>query len=186
MTDAVQAAFIGAIVGAAVSALGALLATVINNQYAESRRKAEDRKWYAEHFLSRKINALSELYSSMVNTKAVLEKNKLSPPESYADFKEKVMNHVDRWDTVRALAWVYLSNDEREVLNSLRWQFRRGALAITLNLEDEQLEITIDASFEHEIKTMDWKRLDNAFEAARELMEELLSPDVLKGIEPEE
>ena len=191
MTDAVQAAFIGAIVGAAVSGLVALVTTVLNNRYAEKRQKAEAKKWYAQFFLSRKLDSLSSLYSSMIHLHGLILRYIAHPTNDPAAILENVDRPIEVFVRELGLSWVYMSDKDRASINELNNEFLR-ARRVMLNAIPAGGLITIDSDEkEHDDevlkgdRTLDIAPLRTAFNDFVDRMENLLSPDVLKEIEPE-
>lgn len=192
MTDAVQAAFIGAIVGAAVGALAALLTTVINNQYAERRQKAETKKWYAQFFLNRKIDTLSRLYSSLIHVNANIARYIGQPTNDPAEIIENIDRPIETLVRELGLSWVYMSDEDRDSLNKLIDEFlhaRRVMLTaiaagglVTVDSEKEE----VDDDVLKRDGTLDLAPLGAAFMDTVDRMGNLLSPEILEAIEPEE
>ncbi|MCH8093509.1 MAG: hypothetical protein IH953_02845 [Chloroflexi bacterium] len=177
MTDAVQAAFIGAIVGAAVSGIVALLTTVLNNHYAENRRKAEGRKWYAEHFLSRKIEALSVLYASIIEALAGLHQANKTERITEVSLARAQMTSQN-FEMKQALAWVYLEEPDRAPLRDFKNELLHAWVNVVVAHYSETEETIERPRFGDE-------NLKAAYKAVVERLEKLLSPEVLKGIQPD-
>jgi putative exporter of polyketide antibiotics len=73
MSDAQQAALIGAVVAAVISGVFLLIIQAVSLLSDRTKRRAEERRWYAEFFLSRKVEALHNLYAAVVDSSEPLQ-----------------------------------------------------------------------------------------------------------------
>src|SRR5438046_9639959 len=123
MSDNLMSALIGALVGGGFAVLGGVIAGLfalrvqaMQSAAEERRRLAEERKWYAEFFLTRKIDALTTFYTGLVelfNSLFLLE-----PLRMQQTINEIALQNVDValriYLRARLLADIYV--DRRAVL----------------------------------------------------------------------
>ena len=65
ITAAIIGAF-GALLGAIIALLGVLVNAWITKKSESERRRSEEKRWYADHYLDRKIDSIIQVYNNLL------------------------------------------------------------------------------------------------------------------------
>jgi len=162
------------------SFLGALLGVLIGQYYI-------NRRWYADYFLGKKIDALSELYSALTDCYFNITKELCFL--SLKDYQEKIINKEHYCIKKIAFSSIYLTDRMKLIINKAMSSFSRAEFVLYQRLPDHyfndkiRIKWTIRSDGKEILKDIDWDDLHNAFEEAFLCLREKLNPDVLKIIE---
>jgi len=72
-----------------ISATSALLGVCITQRYELRKRESEERRWYADYFLGRKIDALNNLHATLFDCYFTMNFYGNCSPSTLQEFKEK-------------------------------------------------------------------------------------------------
>jgi hypothetical protein len=165
-----------------LSALSALAGTLITQLYESRRRLSEENRWYAEFFLSRKVDALQNLYAALVECHHTLNFYGNVPPKTLIEHREQVMSRVEAYLKAMSLASLYLDDEAENILSKALGAFRQASMAIFLSLPDDQCPANKD-SYPEIIKNLDWKAFLKAYESAAQYLKKILNPHILRKID---
>ncbi len=164
-----------------ITASSALLGVLITQRYESKKRESEERRWYADYFLSRKIDALNNLYATLVDCHFIMNFYGNFPPSTLHEFKEKVQPKEEAYLRAKVMASIYLDSEAEKIFTSALAAFRQASMAIWLNLPDDQCPAN-KKSYSDEIKSMNWDRFVDTHEKAVECLRNLLNPKVLEEV----
>lgn len=173
---------IGTILVAIVSATSALLGVWITLRYESRRRESEERRWYADYFLGRKIDALNNLYAALVDCHFAMNFYGNCPPTTLKEFKEKVQPKEEAYLRGAVMASIYLDYEKRKIMSNALGSFRQASMSIWLSLPDEECP-ACKHSYSEKIRNLDWERFGDKYEKAVACLKDMLNPDVLKQVE---
>jgi len=120
-----------------ISATSALLGVGITQLHESKKRKSEERRWYADYFLGRKIDALNNLYVALVDCHFIMNFYGNFPPSTLQEFKEKVLPKEDAYLRSKVIASIYLDDKADNIMSNALGAFRHASMAIWLSLPDD-------------------------------------------------
>jgi len=161
-----------------MTAGSALSAVFITQYYELKKRKSEERRWYADHFMDRKINALSNLHVTLVDCKYTMNYYGNCPPQTLHEFNSKILPKEQNYLRAYTLASIYLDKDTKDSMGKVLGSFNQASFAIWLSLPDSECHAN-KKSYVQSTKTLDWNGLDKTYNTAVSCLENLLSPEVL-------
>ncbi len=165
-----------------ISAASALLGVLITQRYESRRRESEERRWYADYFLGRKIDALNNLYATLVDCHFAMNFYGNCSPSTLQEFKEKVLPKEDAYLRAKVMASIYLNQEGDKTMSEALGAFRQANMAIWLNLPDDQCSVDKN-SYDQSIRRLDWKRFSNTYEKAVACLKDTLNPKILERVE---
>jgi hypothetical protein len=121
---------------AIISAASAPLGVFITQFYESRKRASEEKRWYAEFFLGRKIDALNSLYAALVDCHYAMSFYGNDPPSTMQDFKEKVQSKENAYLRAKVIASIYLDEGADKIMDYALGAFRRASMAIWLRTPD--------------------------------------------------
>ena len=165
-----------------VSAASALLGVWITQRYESRKRESEERRWYADYFLGRKIDALNNLYATLVDCHFAMNFYGNCPPSTLQEFKEKVQSKEEAYLRAKVMASIYLDDEADKITSRAMGAFRQASMAIWLSLPNDQCPAN-KSSYSSSIKSLDWERFQDTHEKAVACLKDKLNPKVLKHVE---
>lgn len=165
-----------------ISAASALLGVLIIQLYESRKRESEEKRWYAEFFLGRKIDALNNLYAALVDCHFTMNFYGNIPPSTLQEFKEKVQPKEEAYLRAKVIASIYLDDEADKIMSQALEAFRQASMAIWLHLPDDQCPANKN-SFDQSIRNLDWERFIETYEKAIVCLKDMLNPKVLEHIE---
>jgi hypothetical protein len=157
-----------------------ILAGVFITQFYEFRKRAlEEKKWYAEFFLGRKIDALNNLYAALVDWHYTMNSYGNVPPPTMQEFKEKVQPKERAYLRAYAMASIYLDDSADNIMKDVLGAFRQANEAIWLNVPDNPQKDRYD----ERRRELDWAHFRKTNEEAVACLKNMLSPQVLEQFE---
>ncbi len=152
----------------AVIALASALLTLIIRQLFESRsRRSEERRWYAEFFLQRKIEALQNAHGALVACYNLIPQFEAMGRPEREQFDGEIRARIHAYQQAQQLASVYLDEEGTNAAYG-------AALAI-----EEHFGLRI----------LDWERSDEelalsvTYAKAKAALDDALDPDILRQLE---
>ena len=170
------------IIVALMATASTISGVIIAGYYDSKRRGSEEKRWYADYFLGKKIDALNNLYASLVDCHSTLNLFGNNPPLTLNEFKENVETTVKAYKRAKAMASVYLDEDGDKILSKSLGAFQQAYLAIWLSLPDKELSVS-KSSYSSETRNLDWENFYNAYKDSEKYLREKLNPKVLNSIE---
>lgn len=167
---------------AVVAAVSALLGVIVTSCFEKSRRRDEERRWYAEFFLSRKVDALHQLYHSLNETFNYLNLYGNLPPSTRAEYTDQVLKRVDSYLMSKISAALFLDDAQSKILDTAVVAYRQASFAIFLSLPESESRAD-RGNFDKGIAFVDWKLLESAYDGAGKCLREMLNPNVLRNLE---
>ena len=121
---------------AIISAASALLGVFITQFYESRKRALEEKRWYAEFFLGRKIDALNSLYAALVDCHYTINFYGNDPPSTMQEFKEKIQSKENAYLRAKVIASIYLDEGADKIMDYALGAFRQSSMAIWLRTPD--------------------------------------------------
>jgi hypothetical protein len=158
-----------------------LLGVWITQRYESRRRESEERRWYADYFLGRKIDTLNNLYAALVECHFTLNFYGNCPPTTLKEFKEQVQPKEEAYLRSLVIASIYLDENKRDILSNALGSFRQASMAIWLSLPDKECPAK-KQSYSDKARNLDWEKFSKTYENAYACLKNMLNPEVLKHI----
>jgi hypothetical protein len=165
-----------------ITAASALLGVWITQRHESRKRESEERRWYADYFLGRKIDALNNLYAALVDCHFTMNFYGNCPPSTLQEFKEKVQPKEEAYLLAKVMASIYLDEEADRIMSNALGAFKQASMAILLSLPDDQCPVNKN-SYSPEIRSFDWGRFSDAYDKAVACLKAMLNPKVLKIVE---
>jgi hypothetical protein len=164
-----------------ISAASALFGVWITQRGESRRRASEERRWYADYFLGRKIDALDNLFAALVDCHFTMNYYGNYPPSTLQEFKEKVATKEESYLMSKVRASIYLHDDAKQIMSSALGAFRQTSMAILLSLPDDECPANKD-SYDRDTRYLDWANFMQTYESAVSCLENMLNPAVLERV----
>ncbi len=164
--------------------VGVLIGIWISHRRESAQARAQQRRWYAEYFLGRKMDALNNLFVALSDCYFTMNHYGNCHPSTFHEYKAEVQSAEDAYRRASVLASVYLNDEANQTMSGARGAFRQASMAIYLHLPDGECR-AIKASEASEVRNVDFKRLSEAYEDAFHCLKEVLNPKILKRVEEE-
>jgi len=166
-----------------LSALSAVLGSLITHGYELWKQRSEEKRWYADYFLGRKTDALSNLYAALIDCHFTMNFYGNCPPATLQEFKEKVQVKEEAYLRAKAMASIYLTDEVDQVMGSALGAFRQASMAIWFSLPKGECPVD-KGSYEPGVMKFDWNNFSKAYEAAVTCLKAELNPKVLDIFRP--
>lgn len=164
-----------------LSAISVLAGVLITQRYESRKRESEERRWYADYFLGKKIDALNNLYAALVDCHFTMNFYGNCPPSTLQEFKEKVQLKQETYLQANVMASIYLDEEIDKIMAEALGAFRQASMAIFLNLPDDECPANKN-SYSSQVRYLDWERLSETYENAVACLKEILNPKVLEHV----
>ena len=165
-----------------ISASSALWGVWITHHYESKKRKSEEKRWYADYFLGRKIDELNNLFVALVDCHFIMDFYGNFPPSTLQEFKEKVQPKEDAYLKAKVKASIYFDNKADKIMSNALSAFRQASRAIWLSLPDDQCPANKNA-YNSKMKNLNWERFQKTYKKAVSCLKEKLNPKILEYIE---
>jgi len=162
-----------------LTAAAALSGFLIQGILDERRRHSEEKRWYADYFLGRKIDSLATLYSELSDWQYAINLHGNVPPRTFEEYKSQVYIHEVAFRKAMVIAKVYLDTDAEQVIGNTFAKFSIANLAIGFSLPDKEIPNVMKASYHDDKKRVQWEQVNDSFTKASECLGNLLNPDIL-------
>ncbi|MDD5511005.1 MAG: hypothetical protein PHI12_09350 [Dehalococcoidales bacterium] len=167
-----------AIVTPIITAASTLLAVWLTQRNESRKRGSEEKRWYADYFLGRKIDALNNLFTSLVDCYFAVNRYGNYAPSTYQEYIDEVVTKEDSYLKAKVAASIYLDNEVRGIMSHALGAFRLASIAIRSTISDDKCHMSKDSAID-----LDWFKLEDSYNKAVVCLENLLNPEVLKKIE---
>jgi hypothetical protein len=161
---------------AIISAASALLGVFITQHYESKKRASEEKRWYAQFFLGRKIDALNSLYAALVDCYYTLNFYGNDPPSSMQEFKERIQPKENAYLRAKVIASIYLDDGADKIMNYALGAFRQASMAIWLHVPDNPHKDKYDSR----TRELDWTLFTKAYDQAVACLKNMLNPQILE------
>jgi len=165
-----------------ISAASVLLGVWITQRYESRKRESEERRWYADYFLGRKIDALNNLYAALVDCHFTMNFYGNCPPSTLQEFKEKVQPKEEAYLRAMVMASIYLDSEADKIMSAALASFRQANMAIWLSLPNDQCPANKN-SYSQSMKELNWEIFEETYKNAVACLKDMLNPEVLERIE---
>lgn len=165
-----------------LSATTALLAILIERIFEERRGRSEEKRWYADYFIGRKIDALTLLYSELIDWQYAINLYGNSRPSTLEEYKGQLHAHEIAFRRAMVMAKVYLSEEVERIIRDTFSIFSQANQAIWFSLPDEEIPNIKKANYPEDVKRIQWERFFDTFTKASECLGNLLNPDILNEV----
>lgn len=151
--------------------------------FENKRRVLEHKRWYADHFMGRKVEAFQTLHVALVDCHYTMNDYLANPPKTMVEYRDNVAPKQKAYLGAMVMASIYVSEDENKVLSKALGSFRQANKAIWLSLPDSELSPNVKSSYGDEDKNVNRRLFDDAYDEAEKLLKEKLNPESLKEME---
>lgn len=165
-----------------ISVTGALLGVRMTQNHESKKRESEERRWYADYFLGRKIDALNNLYATLVDCHFTMNFYGNCPPSTLKEFKEKVQPKEEAYLRAKVMASIYLDDEADKIMSSALGAFRQASMAIWLSLPNDQCPANKN-SYSSDIKNLNWSNFMETYNKAVARLKDMLNPKILESVE---
>lgn len=165
-----------------ISVTGALLGVRMTQNHESKKRESEERRWYADYFLGRKIDALNNLYATLVDCHFTMNFCGNCPPSTLKEFKEKVQPKEEAYLRAKVMASIYLDDEADKIMSSALGAFRQASMAIWLSLPNDQCPANKN-SYSSDIKNLNWSNFMETYNKAVARLKDMLNPKILESVE---
>ena len=135
------------------------------------RRKSEERRWHADYFLGRKIDALSNLLVTLTDCHFTMNFYGNYPPDTLEEYKNKIQSKETDFFRAKALSYIYLDTEGDKIMSEVLGAFRQAGILIHRNIG------TSDSA------KIEWDGFVKKYENAITWLKKKLNPEVLKDVE---
>lgn len=170
---------IGVLVGSFVTIVGILV-----EQFFSSKKQArEEQRWFADHFLDRKIEAFTSLYAELIEWHRAINFHGNMHPSTFEQYMSNVDAKRQSFINKMVLAEIYVNPSQREKIRTAFAQFTLASQAILFSLPKDELERSIGStSISPGLKELKWKEMEEAYKSAVEVFAEALNPNTLNDV----
>ena len=165
-----------------IGAIGSLIGVGITLFFDLKKRRSEEKRWYAEFFLGRKIDALNELHLNLIDCHYSLNQYGNFPPKTKMEYDQEIQVKVDKFLRSKVIASIFLTDVQDEIVSQSLGSFRQASMAIWLNLPKGECPVSKN-SYPSEIQNVDWIKFGDSYENSTKLLKEILNPEFLKNVE---
>ena len=165
-----------------ISATSALLGVCITQRYELRKRESEERRWYADYFLGRKIDALNNLYATLFDCYFTMNFYGNCSPSTLQEFKEKVQPKEEAYLRAKVMASIYLDDEADKIMSSALGAFRQASMSIWLSLPNNQCPVNKN-SYSPSTKHLNWSDFKGKYDKAVACLKEMINPKILESVE---
>jgi hypothetical protein len=155
-----------------IAIISALLGVLITQYYESKKRPSEEKRWYAQFFLGRKIDALNSLYAALVDCYYTLNFYGMTPPSTMQEFKEKIQPKENAYLRAKVIASIYFDGGADKIM--------QASMAIWLHVPDNPHNKN---SYDASTRNLDWTLFTKAYDEAVACLKNMLSPQILERLE---
>ena len=165
-----------------IVAASTLLGVWITQCYESKRRESEERRWYADYFLGRKIDALNNLYATLVDCHFTMNFYGNCSPSTLQEYKEKVQSKEEAYLRAKVMASIFLDDETSNLMSAALGAFRQAGMAIWLSLPDDQCPANKN-SYDQSAVNFDWAGFNKTYDSAVACLKDMLNPKILEHVE---
>ena len=165
-----------------IVAASTLLGVWITQLYESKRRESEERRWYADYFLGRKIDALNNLYATLVDCHFTMNFYGNCSPSTLQEYKEKVQTKEEAYLRAKVMASIFLDDAAGKIMSDVLGAFRQAGMAIWLSLPNGQCPANRN-SYDPSVVNFDWVGFNKTYDSAVACLKDILNPKILERVE---
>ena len=169
------------LVGITIAA-STLLGVWITQRYESKRRESEERRWYADYFLGRKIDALNNLYATLVDCHFTMNSYGNYPPSTLQEYKERVQTKEEAYLQAKVMASIFLDDEAGKIMSDVLGAFRQASMAILFSLPSDQCPANKNSD-DQSVVNMDWAGFNKTYDSAVACLKDMLNPKILERVE---
>jgi hypothetical protein len=163
----------------------AILTLAVREVFEHARRKAEERRWYAEHFLKDKIDSLRRLHAALLDWGRELNYRGNMPPQTFDDFARELNPRQDEFMKALAASRMYLSASDDETICRAMGAYRMAHLSLYNSMPDSAFPQGRRPRPPETMEVFPWVDFMTKGDTAAMCLARLLNPKVLKRLEGE-
>lgn len=164
-----------------ITAISALLGVWITQRYETKKRVSEEKRWYVDYFLNKKIDSITNLHNSLMSWYFSITLYGNYRPSTLKEFNDQVQPKTDTYLRSLAAASIYLNPNEYSTMTKTLGVFRQATTAIWLSLPDDQCPVQ-KKSYGSDITELKWGEFEQAYVNAEALIKEQVNPEILKHV----
>ena len=149
------------------------------NQKKENLKKRDGTQTI---FLGKKIDALNNLYATLVDCNFTMNFYGNCSPSTLKEFKEKVQPKEEAYLRAKVMASIYLDNKADKIMSSALGAFRQASMAIWLSLPNDECPANVD-SYSSNTKNINWSIFMDTYDKSVACLKDMLNPKILKSVE---
>jgi len=165
-----------------LSAATALLAVIVERVFEERQKCSEEKRWYADYFLGRKIDAIASLYSELIDWQYAVHLYGHVSLATLEEYKKQVQTREVSFRRAMVMAKVYLDEESEKTIRNVFAVFCEASQAIWFSLPDEEIPNIKKANYDDDVKRIEWARFYDTYNKASECLGRLLNPDMLEKL----
>ena len=165
-----------------IIAASTLLGVWITQRYESKRKESEERRWYADYFLGRKIDALNNLYATLVDCHFTMNFYGNCPPSTLQEYKERVQTKEEAYLRAKVMASIFLDDEAGKIMSDVLGAFRQAGMAIWLSLPSDQCPANKN-SYDQSVVNFDWAGFNKTYDSAVACLKDMLNPKILERVE---
>jgi len=181
LPDAMKTDLAVALVGALGALTSALAGVLLTQLYEFFKRRSEEKRWYAQFFLGKKIDAISILYAALIDYFFVIDRYLNSSPPTLLAYYENFHSKKQAYWRAVAMATIYMDSGTRYAVVQAANVFDEASTAILLSLPDDECPLDRD-SYDPSAWDVDQSKLIDAHGQAVERLSAMLNPDILEKV----
>ena len=166
------------IIAIAGALAGTLLGARITQKSEREKRISEEKRWYANFFFGREVDALHNLFATLVDCHYAMNYYANYRPATLEEFRSEVGTKLEVYLRAKAMASLFLDDEEEKIMAGALGAFRRAHIAILLGLSDKKTYNETDEI----LRRVDFTGLAETYEAAVACLRKRLNSDALENI----
>lgn len=167
-----------------IGSVSALSGVLISEIFGYLKRKSEEKRWYVQHFLGLKIDALKNLHNSLEDCYKTFNIYGNTGVQNWTQYQTEILTIEEKYRTAIRMAIIYLSNEEKEIFESFLGQVRQIGSAIRSDIPAPQVGSRRNRLSQSVSITLpmvnNWPTFIDSYNAAVDCVRELLNPRQLK------
>lgn len=165
---------------AIITATVALLAVLIERGFELAKEFYGEKRWYADYFLGRKIDAFVHLHSELIDWQFAINQYGHFPPTTMEEYRNNVQAHEKAFLRAMVVAKVYMDGPTEEKIRAALGAFRQANTAIWFSLSDSERVPQVNREiYDPAFRNVDWASVSNTYEVAGDCLSVILNPKVL-------
>ncbi|MDY0387561.1 MAG: hypothetical protein RBT65_10630 [Methanolobus sp.] len=165
-----------------IPAITALAGVFLTLKHQEKIKMAEEKRWYADFFLKRKYDSISNLFASLIDWEYTLNLYGNYSPDTIEKYKEEINPKETVYLRDLTISSIYLDDETYNSMKNVLGAFRQVSMAIYYNIQDEKI-IEHKKSLTPDITKIDWVEFTKASQEAKKALKEYLNPQILDALE---
>ncbi len=157
----------------------AIVTLLVNRTFEIKRIKLEFKKWHADHFIERKLDAFEKLHSALIKSKEEIQHWLMNPPKTHSEFDDWLKVKADFFREEWLKTGIYLTRDDNVIMKNVVKQSRSAYIFIQIELPNEECPFPDRAKMAETIK-FEIQDFHNTFNLASECLRNKLNPKYIE------